>query len=140
MQSVEAIKIGDAAAALGIAAHVLRHWEDVGLLVPARSDSGHRTYDRRLLDQARMIRVLQRAGFALDQIRDLAVGSRDARAASVDARRAEIQRQVDVLRATDRFLAHLAACRHGVISECAECAAFAARHPLIAAGAGPDPS
>ncbi|MGY2062412.1 helix-turn-helix domain-containing protein, partial [Nocardia gipuzkoensis] len=47
-------RIGDAAAELGIEAHVLRHWESVGLLTPPRTPSGHRSYDRQTLDQARM--------------------------------------------------------------------------------------
>ena len=38
-------RIGDAAATLAVATHVLRHWEDVGLLRPRRLSSGHRAYD-----------------------------------------------------------------------------------------------
>jgi MerR family copper efflux transcriptional regulator len=56
------LKIGDAAAVLGIAAHVLRHWESVGLLTPPRSSSGHRVYDQQTLDKARLIKTLQGRG------------------------------------------------------------------------------
>ncbi|WP_415504468.1 helix-turn-helix domain-containing protein [Actinomyces slackii] len=36
--------IGAAAAELGVSVHVLRHWEDVGVLVPARDALGRRRY------------------------------------------------------------------------------------------------
>jgi DNA-binding transcriptional MerR regulator len=48
-------RIGAAAAALGTEAHVLRHWEDTGLLQPPRSSSGHRSYDEEQLTRARLI-------------------------------------------------------------------------------------
>ena len=55
-------RIGDAAATLAVATHILRHWEDVGLLRPRRLSSGHRTYDDQTIGQARMIQICQRAG------------------------------------------------------------------------------
>lgn len=120
-------KIGDAAATLGIAAHVLRHWESVGLLAPPRSPSGHRVYDDQTLDRARLIRTLQRTGLSLSQIRLLAVGEHDDRIALIDTRRAEIRDRVALLRDTDRFLAHILTCRHPVIAECPDCSDFIAR-------------
>ncbi|NNH68878.1 MerR family transcriptional regulator [Nocardia uniformis] len=132
MTTVAELRIGDAAAALGIEAHVLRHWESVGLLIPQRSPSGHRNYDEQTLAQARMIRVLQRAGLSLDQIRRLAAGGRDDRLALIDAKRAEVREQLALLRATDRFLEHLAACRHRIIAECPDCAQFTARDRVFA--------
>ncbi|MGW0246430.1 MerR family transcriptional regulator [Nocardia goodfellowii] len=127
MSTMEDMRIGDAAALLGIEAHVLRHWETVGLLVPRRSPSGHRAYDEQTIAQARMIRVLQRAGLSLEQIRQLAVGARPDRLALIETKRAQVREHIALLRATDRFLAHLSACRHRVISDCPECAAFTAR-------------
>ncbi|MET9490898.1 MerR family transcriptional regulator [Nocardia sp. NPDC006630] len=118
------MKIGDAAAALGIEAHVLRHWESVGLLQPSRSPSGHRSYDENILDVARLILKLQRTGLSLGQIRQLGVGAHDERLTLIAEKRAEIQEQIVLLRATDRFLQHLADCRHGVVAECAECSDF----------------
>ncbi|MBF6327030.1 MerR family transcriptional regulator [Nocardia transvalensis] len=123
----EGMKIGDAAAALGIEAHVLRHWESVGLLTPPRSTSGHRVYDEQTLNQARLVRTLQRAGMSLPQIRRLAAGDRDERMALIDAKRAEVRDQLALLRAMDRFLGHIVTCTHPVIAECPECVSFAAR-------------
>lgn len=126
MATLEGMRIGDAAAALGIEAHVLRHWESVGLLIARRSPSGHRSYDEQLLDQARLIRILQRAGLSLDQIRQLDVGAHAERRALIEAERIEVRERIALLRATDRFLEHLGDCRHRVIAECPQCSRFTA--------------
>nr|WP_040750076.1 MerR family transcriptional regulator [Nocardia transvalensis] len=122
------MKIGDAAASTGIAAHVLRHWESVGLLAPPRSPSGHRTYDEQTLDRARLIRTLQRTGLSLGQIRGMAAGGHGERIALIDAKRGEIRDQIALLRDTDRFLAHVLTCSHPIIAECPDCARFVTRH------------
>lgn len=129
MAGTERLKIGDAAAALGIEPHVLRHWESVGLLLPARTSSGHRCYTAQLLDQARIIRALQRTGLSLEQIRELGMSHRDERAARVAAHRAVVRERITALQATERFLEHLVACRHPVIADCAACSAFAGARP-----------
>lgn len=127
MAATDAMKIGDAAAALGIEAHVLRHWESVGVLRPARTASGHRHYTAQTLDQARIIRTLQRTGLSLEQIRQLAVSRSDERAGQIAAHRADVRERIALLEATDRFLDHLGACRHAVITDCPPCSEFAAR-------------
>jgi DNA-binding transcriptional MerR regulator len=121
------MRIGDAAAALGIEAHVLRHWESVGLLAPPRNPSGHRSYDEHILDYARLIQTPQRTGLSLEQIRQLGYSTPEARLALIAARRAEIGDRIALLRATDRFLEHLTACGHPIIAECPECSEFAKR-------------
>ncbi|MGV9409490.1 MerR family transcriptional regulator [Nocardia sp. NPDC003693] len=118
------LKIGDAAALLGMEAHVLRHWESVGLLRPPRDSAGHRGYDEPTLDVVRLIRRLQRTGLSLAQIRRLGLSGHDERVALIAAKRAEVREQIALLRATDRFLAHVGECGHPVIAECDECAAF----------------
>jgi DNA-binding transcriptional MerR regulator len=118
------VKIGDAAAALGIAAHVLRHWESLGLLAPARSSSGHRSYDEQTLNQARMIRTLQRAGLSLEQIRRIGRGDNADRTALIDTKRAEIHDRIGLLRAADGFLTHIVTCRHAVLADCPDCSRF----------------
>lgn len=120
----ESMRIGDAAAALGIEAHVLRHWESVGLLAPPRSPSGHRSYGPEILDYARLIRLLQRTGLTLDQIKQLGLGAYDERQRLIAAKRAEVREHIALLHATDRFLEHLGNCSHPIIAECAECSAF----------------
>lgn len=120
------MRIGDAAARLGIDAHVLRHWEDVGVLVPRRLPSGHRDYDDDLLDQARLVRIGQSVGWSLREMQEFATASHDDRLAAIDRRRAAIRARMTMLAAADEFLGHAASCTHPVISECPECSAFVA--------------
>jgi len=117
-------RIGDAAATLAVATHVLRHWEDVGLLRPRQLSSGHRAYDDQTIGQARMIQICQRAGLSLAEIKELGIGDRGDRIALIDSKRAQIAEQVSSLRLADNFLAHIAHCEHPVISECPECSAL----------------
>jgi DNA-binding transcriptional MerR regulator len=117
-------RIGDAAAALGVAPHVLRHWEDVGLLRPKRLSSGHRAYDEQIIGQARMIQICQRAGLSLADIGALGAGDRAHRIALIEKKRAEIAEHLAQVRLADAFLAHVVTCTHEVISECAECSAL----------------
>ena len=49
------VRIGEAAAAVGVPTHVLRHWEDVGAVTPTRLGNGHRVYDDDTLTQARLV-------------------------------------------------------------------------------------
>lgn len=118
------MKIAEAAELVGVETHVLRHWEDVGVLRPGRTASGHRDYDANTVDQARMIRVAQRAGFTLAEIRELASLGSDGRRTAVDARRLEVRRQIAFLRRTDAFLEHLTQCVHPVIAECEGCSGY----------------
>jgi MerR family copper efflux transcriptional regulator len=60
--------IGDTAARFGLATHVLRHWEDMGLLTPTRDAAG-----RRLFGEDDMVRIAvvlrsKAAGMSLEQI------------------------------------------------------------------------
>lgn len=120
-------RIGDAAATLAVAPHVLRHWEDVGVLRPRRLSSGHRAYDDQTIGQARMIQICQRAGLSLAEIKALGVGGRGDRVALIESKRAWIAEQLASLRLADKFLAHIAHCEHPVISECPECSALTGR-------------
>lgn len=60
--------IGDAAARFGIETHVLRHWEDVGLLHPDRDAGGRRRYVHGDLVRIAVILRNKAAGMSLEQI------------------------------------------------------------------------
>ena len=51
-----------------LATHVLRHWEDVGLLAPARDSGGRRRYGRDDLVRVAVILRSKAAGMTLDQV------------------------------------------------------------------------
>jgi MerR family copper efflux transcriptional regulator len=61
--------IGELAGRFGLATHVLRHWEDEGLLTPAARVGGRRQYDESHVARVVMIQRAKAAGLTLDQIR-----------------------------------------------------------------------
>jgi MerR family copper efflux transcriptional regulator len=121
----EPVPVGTAATAVGVEPHVLRHWEDVGVLVPRRTASGHRRYDDELLTRARLVRLCQRAGLSLADIRQLNAADRDVRIGLITATLERIKADVSRLRLAEQFLSHVVTCVHPMVSECADCAGFA---------------
>jgi MerR family transcriptional regulator, copper efflux regulator len=119
------MRIGEAAVRLGTASHVLRHWEDEGLLRPGRTAGGDRVYDTETLTRARLIVLCRRAQLSLAEIRDLFGAPADRRAEQVAAKRAELAERISRLTTADRFLAHTLECRHPAVNDCPECSAFA---------------
>ncbi|MFL6632929.1 MAG: Cu(I)-responsive transcriptional regulator [Massilia sp.] len=112
--------IGEAAKASGVTAKMVRHYESIGLLPPARrTEAGYRLYggaDVRMLQFIHRGRAL---GFSLDQIADLLALWRDKHRASADVRRLalehinELDRKIAELEAMKRTLASLAGSCHG---------------------------
>jgi Cu(I)-responsive transcriptional regulator len=112
--------IGEAAKASGVTAKMVRHYESIGLLPPARrTEAGYRLYGD---DDVRMLQFIHRGralGFSLDQIADLLALWRDKHRASADVRRlalehiAELDRKIAELEAMKRTLASLASSCHG---------------------------
>ena len=112
--------IGEAARASGVTAKMVRHYESIGLLPPARrTEAGYRLYGG---GDVRMLQFIHRGralGFSLDQIADLLALWRDKHRASADVRRlalehiAELDRKIAELEAMKRTLATLASSCHG---------------------------
>lgn len=61
--------IGQVADHFGLRAHVLRHWESVGLLHPARIEGGRRRYTRDDRFRVASIVLAKQAGLSLPDIR-----------------------------------------------------------------------
>lgn len=85
------LTIGEAADRFGLPTHVLRHWESVGLLSPARVTGGRRRYTRDDLFRVAAILRAKEAGLPLSDIRDF-LGAGD------------VQARKDVLRRNHRAL------------------------------------
>lgn len=117
--------IGQAVEAVGVDAHVLRHWEDVRVLNPARASSGHRRYSDNDLDEARLVRRAQRTGLTLPEIRILLTGARTAREEVVVDRIDELRSLIDRARDTIDFLEHTRECRHRLLATCPQCHGYA---------------
>lgn len=65
------MKIGELAARTGIAARMLRYYEEQGLIVPEREANGYRDYDDYLVDRVTKIRGLVDSGVPTRIIADI---------------------------------------------------------------------
>ncbi|MDP9843006.1 MerR family transcriptional regulator [Streptosporangium lutulentum] len=116
--------VGQAAAELGIEAHVLRHWEQVGALTVRRDGNGYRVYDDKTLEQARTVRKLRRVGLSLPEV-IAAISPRKAAAqAVVRAKIAVLESEIAHRQQAMTFLQHTVECRHRYLDDCPECATF----------------
>lgn len=106
------MNIGQASAATGVSAKMIRYYESVGLIRPAaRTDSNYRDFSERDVNDLRFIRRARGLGFSVEEItrllslwRDGERPSREVKAmaeahvAALDARIAEMQAMADTLR------------------------------------------
>lgn len=66
----ELLPIGEIATRSGIATTAVRFYESVGLVHSTRTDGGQRRYEREVLRRLAFIRVAQRVGLTLDEVRE----------------------------------------------------------------------
>ncbi|MBV1796154.1 Cu(I)-responsive transcriptional regulator [Siccirubricoccus sp. G192] len=128
--------IGEAAAASGISQKMIRHYESIGLLHPARRENGYRSYGDADVAVLRFIRHARDLGFPLEDVRRLLALWRDHSRASADVRRialdhvAALEEKARSLQAMAASLRHLAAhCQGDARPDC----------PIIDELANPEP-
>lgn len=80
--TAEVFAIGDIAQRFGLATHVLRHWESMGLLAPSRSSGRRRYTDDDVYRVAAILRAKE-AGLSLDQIREMITTTDPAQRADI---------------------------------------------------------
>lgn len=110
--------VGELAERVGLATHVLRHWEDVGLLSPVRDASGYRRYTREDLVRVLTIRSSQVAGMSLDQIRALLDVDSAARHQVLEAHLDRLEEQRRELERSRLMTEHALRCRAHDIAQC----------------------
>ena len=64
------VTIGEMAARTGVAPSALRYYEKLGLIHSERTSGNQRRYARSMLRRVSFIRIAQRVGLSLDEIRD----------------------------------------------------------------------
>ena len=62
-------KVGELARATGLTIRALHHYDDIGLLVPARTESGHRLYSRGDVERLYRVLALRSVGMTLEEIK-----------------------------------------------------------------------
>ncbi len=114
------MNIGQAAAASGVSAKMLRYYESIGLIPKAgRTDAGYRVYGEAEVHTLRFIKRARDLGLPIERIRLLVGLWRDKRRSSADVKRiatehaAELRTKIAELVGMCEALEHLAAACHG---------------------------
>ncbi|AKU19038.1 MerR family transcriptional regulator [Luteipulveratus mongoliensis] len=114
------LSIGIVAARAGVQAHVLRHWESVGLLAPDRDAGGRRVYQDADLVRIALIQRGKATGLGLPAIRALTQAGRVAERSEVLRRQIAMQEaQIRELTKSAALLRCAAGCTHDDPSQCA---------------------
>jgi MerR family copper efflux transcriptional regulator len=98
------MQISQLAAQTGVSVHALRHYEKLGLLLPARRPSGYREYTEAMRREVVFIAMSRRIGFSLKAIAAQLPAYRSGRLtfddmlAAMQARVADIDAQISTLK------------------------------------------
>ena len=131
------MNIGQASKASGVTAKMIRYYESIDLIGPARrNDAGYRQYDDNDIQTLRFIKRSRDLGFSLERIKTLAGLWQDSTRKSADVKRlalqhiSELDQDIAKLRSIRDELEHLVAgCQGDSRPECPILADLAAPPP-----------
>ncbi len=122
--------IGQLADRFGLATHVLRHWESVGLLEPAARINGRRRYGEEQAARVTMIVRCKEAGFGLGQLREMFDASDpSARKAILERHHAALEQRIAEAQVAKEMVEHALHCPHEDFTECPRFLRIVARAP-----------
>jgi len=110
--------VGEVAAKFGLATHVLRHWEDSGLLRPDRDTAGRRRYGDADVVRIAVIVRSKDAGMSLPQIAVLLDAGAADRHRVLDAHVADLDRRMAEMARSREMTLHALGCRAHDIAQC----------------------
>ena len=111
--------IGELADRFGLATHVLRHWEDAGLLIPSERVNGRRVYDDHHAVRVAMILRAKAGGLSLEQIRKvLEAPSGAARRALLREHQETLDERIRQMNASRQLIAHVLECEADDFTRC----------------------
>ena len=137
MDDSREMTIGEVARRAGIATSSIRYYESIGLLPEPAREHGHRRYGSDVLGKLAFVDVAQRAGFKLQEIKELLRGADGAGGMAApmrelsDRKLDEVEAMLERARAMKRWLQMANAC------ECRtpdECRLFPAAEDALAGG------
>ena len=110
--------IGSVAARFGLETHVLRHWEDEGLVTPARDGAGRRVYGEH--DVVRIAAIVRNktAGMSLEQIRVLLDSESAGRHDVLQAHLDDIEERMRSMELWREMTLHALRCRAHDVTNC----------------------
>ncbi|GGS66787.1 MerR family transcriptional regulator [Nonomuraea spiralis] len=113
------MRIGELADRFGLAPHVLRHWEAMGLLAPAARVNGRRRYTRDHVVRVLTIIRAKAGGMSLEQIREiLTVSGQAERRALLRRHHAELERRLREIAASKTLIEHVMQCAADDFTQC----------------------
>ena len=127
------LSIGEAAARFSLPTHVLRHWEDMGLLRPARDGADRRRFGDDDLVRIGVIVRSRNAGMSLEQIGVLLDEQAPERHRVLEEHLADLDRRMADMERSRRMTEHALNCRSHDITTCPR---FRAIMDEVVAGTG----
>ncbi|MFE0347107.1 MerR family transcriptional regulator [Streptomyces griseoluteus] len=113
------IPIGALAERFGLATHVLRHWDAMGLLRPARDAAGRRRYGSADLTRVAVILRAKDAGLSLDTIRSLTAATDPATRRDILREEAEgLHSRIRAAQASLELIECALGCDHEDFTQC----------------------
>lgn len=115
----EEMTIGELAARFGLATHVLRHWEAMGLLTPVARVNGRRRYRQEHVYRVALILRGKEAGLGLGQLREfLSAPDPPTRRALVERHRVVLERRIAEAQAAKAMIEHVLECSYEDFTQC----------------------
>lgn len=110
--------MGDVAAKFDLATHVLRHWEDVGLLHPARDAGGRRRFGIDDLSRVAVIVRSKASGMSLEQIAVLLDADAPQRHRVLQEHIDDLDRRMAEMARSREMTEHALSCRAHDVATC----------------------